>query len=473
MSATAARTMAQHTTSEIIPDILRQILSLQFESADSLIADLGKDHEMGPGIIYLSNYLEFLDVLVTGDRPGYERYLPASLARLDSIQSVYGHLPGRLPLISAIHLQSSLLAVLHGDNLKAARHFYMARRTFQQAESARPGYPFNDKLEGLILLLAAFAPAEYHWLLSIFGIQGDMELGLERLTEYHEGTSGTDRLESCLILLCARQLAGEGEWERQDDCGKDTLTLHRYFHAHHALRSGNSREVIELLDAWQQDPGEEDLIYTELLLGEAFLNSSDPRAVNHLLHFLEHSHGDHFIKTAWHKLSWYHLLHGDSTAYLQARDNVIQRGSTILDADKQALLEANEDGLPNAVLLRSRLYFDGGYYRKSFETLQEINPGELAGRKDSLEYTYRLARIADRLGKKDDAIAGYREVMESGMGSIWYFPSNAALHLGIIYEAMGDTVQALKSYQTCLKMKHSVYKNSIGNKAKGGIGRLK
>jgi len=93
--------------------------------------------------------------------------------------------------------------------------------------------------------------------------------------------------------------------------------------------------------------------------------------------------------------------------------------------------------------------------------------------KDSLEYTYRHARISDRLGERDKAISGYQKVVEAGMGSTWYFPSNAALHLGKIYEERGDTAQAMNSYQTCLKMNRSAYSNSIGNKAKGGIKRLK
>jgi tetratricopeptide (TPR) repeat protein len=90
-----------------------------------------------------------------------------------------------------------------------------------------------------------------------------------------------------------------------------------------------------------------------------------------------------------------------------------------------------------------------------------------------LEYTYRLARIADRLGERDEAISGYLEVLKAGEGTTWYFPSSAALHLGLIYEERGDTAQAMDSYQTCLKMNRSAYRNSIGNKAKGGIKRLK
>ncbi len=472
MIGTATRAISQDASSEPYSTVLRQILSLNFDAADNLITEFCGDPEIGSEMIYLRNYLEFLDALIAGDRSGYEIYLSGAQARLDSIQSGYSHLSVHIPMISAIHLQSSFLNALHGENFKAARNFYVAKRYYLQAKSARPGDPFNGKLEGLINIISGSAPAEYHWLMRIFGIRGDIQLGLDQLSEYHEGTSGPDRLESCLIMLYARQITGQGTGEQIDDCGED-LTLHRYFHAYHALKSGHSREVIELLDAWVQDTGEIVLTYLDLLLGEALLNSTDTGARDQLIRFLDRTRGDHYVKTAWHKLSWHHYLDGDSAAYYMARNNVIEKGNLILDADKQAFREASEDVLPNAFLLRSRLYFDGGYYLRSFETLQQINQGDLAGRKDSLEYTYRQARIADRLGKRDEAVSGYHEVVKTGMGSTWYFPSNAALHMGMIYEERCDTAQALRFYQTCLKMNRSAYRNSIGTKAKLGIRRLK
>ena len=389
MYGTETRAISQNSSAEIYSTVLRQILSLQFESADKLITEFTTGPEMGPEMVYLRNYLEFLDALIQGDPSGYEKYMSGSLARLDSMQSGYSHLSDRLSFISAIHLQSSFLNVLHGDNFKAVRNFYVAKRYWKQAASARPEDNFNDKLEGLMQVIAGSAPAEYHWLMRVFGIQGDMLLGLDQLVAYHEASTGTDRLESCLILLYARQMTGLQTPVDNDECGVDTLTLLRYFHAYHALKSGHSQEVIQLLDAWQQAPGETSLAFLDLLLGEALLNGTDPGAGDQLIRFLDRTRGDNYVKTAWHKLSWHHFLSGDSAAYQMARDNVIEKGNLILDADKQAFREASEDVPPNAILLRSRLYFDGGYYQRSLESLQEINPGDLTSRRDSLEYTYR------------------------------------------------------------------------------------
>ena len=464
---------SQGQSSAIHDNILKQILGLQFGPADSLLTAAGTDLDTEPGVLYLRNYLEFLDALVAGERSRYEKYLTGTASRLDLLQSRYTGSPGQPALVSAIHLQSAFLHAFHGENFRAARSFYVASRYYRLAESALPGDPLLNKLGGLIQLVAGSAPAEYLWLMRIFGIRGDVRQGLGQLVAYHGSVSGAERLESCLILLYARQLTGQEMPGLNADCGRDAGTLQRFFLAYQALRSGHSREAAEMLDTWQQVPGEAGFAYLDLLLGEALLNINQPGAGDQLDKFLERTRGQHLVKTAWHKLSWYHLLEGDTAAYRAAKSNVLKNGHLILEADRQAFIEASEDGIPNAFLLRSRLYFDGGDYQRSVAILREIRQGDLTGPRDSLEYVYRLARIADCLGNRDEAILKYREVKGDGMGSAWYFPSNAALHLGMIHEAMGDTTRAIESYQACLHMNRSAYSNSIGNKAKMGIKRLR
>jgi tetratricopeptide (TPR) repeat protein len=486
---TGIRAVSQHNPSELYSSILGHILSLQFDTADSLMDAYNMDllltenqgeaihteHDIALRIMYLHNYLEFLDALIEGDRICYKNYLSNSEGRLEYIRTAFGDLPERLSVIAAIHLQSSFLNAYHGDNFKAARNFYVARRYSRQAVSTHPGDPGHDKIEGLIYLVAGAAPSEYNWLMRIFGIQGDIEKGFKYLGRYHDASAGVDDLESCLILLYARQLTGmeQGMGSQLMDCGGDTITLDRYFHAYHALKSGRSQEAIKLLGTYRQKPGETKFCYVDLLLGEAKLNSFDPDAGKLLLRFLQETRGEHFVKTAWHKLSWYHYLNKDTSAYNEARENVIQNGNMIMDADKQAFREASDKTPINPDLLRSRLYFDGGYYEQSLEVLSGITPEELDCQRDSLEYTYRRARISDCLGEMDEAILGYIDVIENGQGTPWYFPSNAALHLGLIYEATGNSEKAIESYQTCLKMNRSAYRNSIGIKAKQGIRRLK
>jgi len=182
--------------------------------------------------------------------------------------------------------------------------------------------------------------------------------------------------------------------------------------------------------------------------------------------------GKHYRHYAWHRLSWYYLLDGDSSQYQMARRQVLDSGEAFLDADRQSLSEARDTLPANTLLLKARLLFDGGYYQEALGQLNDSTRVDLLNRRDSVEYTYRLGRIFDRLEDTEKALVFYRQVLAAGSGEDWYYAPNAALHSGMIYESDGNTEKALEYYRECLKINRSAYKKSIDYKARQGIRRL-
>ena len=79
----------------------------------------------------------------------------------------------------------------------------------------------------------------------------------------------------------------------------------------------------------------------------------------------------------------------------------------------------------------------------------------------------------DKTGKTLQAIGLYKNtILESGDKG-WYFAPNSALQLGYYYET-GDNLQKAKEYfELALSYKNHPYKNSIDNKAKAALARLK
>ncbi|TRZ76749.1 MAG: tetratricopeptide repeat protein, partial [Bacteroidetes bacterium] len=63
--------------------------------------------------------------------------------------------------------------------------------------------------------------------------------------------------------------------------------------------------------------------------------------------------------------------------------------------------------------------------------------------------------------------------MRDGAGQSWYFAENAALQSGIIYEQNKDYPNAARCYRQCLSMKNTEYKNSLDQKARLGLKRIK
>ena len=76
-------------------------------------------------------------------------------------------------------------------------------------------------------------------------------------------------------------------------------------------------------------------------------------------------------------------------------------------------------------------------------------------------------------GKTKQAIDCYEETLKNGKKDKWYFAANAALQLGLIYEKTGNRTKATECYNQCLSLNPNEYSNSIHQKAKAGLSRLK
>jgi tetratricopeptide (TPR) repeat protein len=473
--------------------ILYSLLNLQSARADSLLRDSGKFFRNSPSIIYLEGYRAFLDALIEGTQQGMENCLEGNGLRMEELKDLANGHPESYALLSTLHLQSSLLSAYQGENFRAARHFYYAYHYLKQGEQNNAGNPMNYRNRGLISLIASAVPEEYAWMLHILGIRGDLRGGMGYLQEYYSAARGAARLEALLLLRFAGYTFRTGDLASAgspDPGNGEATTLLRYITALEDLGAGRSNAVVEQLGKYRQADGEREFPYLDLLLGEALLNRLDTAALAPLQRFAVQYKGMHYRHYVWHKISWCYALRGEQDRFEEARQEVLGLGEPYLDADLEALRETLDTIPLNLDLLKSRLLFDGGYYLQALEALGIAGvarnsvslfspvPGDvprgipLKNRKDSIEYSYRLGRVYDRMGDRDSAVRYYRQVLVSDPGTDWYFAPNSALHLGMILEESGDPENALEYYRKCLKINRSAYKKSIDYKARQGIRRV-
>jgi len=238
------------------------------------------------------------------------------------------------------------------------------------------------------------------------------------------------------------------------------------------LYSGNNEKTIELLSKRDSGNHHFPLYYLDFMLGCAKLNKIDFTAEKDFNYYLRNFKGNSFVKASYQKLAWIDILKGDTTAYYQKMNLAKMSGNEFTDEDKQAVKEAEAKELPNIYLLRARLLFDGGYYERSISEIAGKPISYFPNSKDQLEVIYRLARIYDRQEKKEKAIANYEQTIKFGESKPYYFAANSALYLGLLYENIPDTVNAIKSYRRCLSMRKHDYQNSIDQKAEAGLNRL-
>jgi tetratricopeptide (TPR) repeat protein len=214
--------------------------------------------------------------------------------------------------------------------------------------------------------------------------------------------------------------------------------------------------------------------YLDYLEGVARLNKLDDSCAIFFERFIAGFRGQNYIRSAYQKLAWKAILHGDSTNYRRLMKMVSTHGTAKVDEDKQAGFEAVENTLPNAVLLRARLLFDGGYYDLSLNELLN-NPVKttVQSRRNLIEYTYRLGRIYHEKGSYTKAIENYRQTVVRGRNEPWYFAANAAYQMGLLFENQGEDARADSAYRVCLSINPREYKTSLHQKAKAGLSRLK
>ncbi|MNY25245.1 hypothetical protein D3C86_1590140 [compost metagenome] len=116
---------------------------------------------------------------------------------------------------------------------------------------------------------------------------------------------------------------------------------------------------------------------------------------------------------------------------------------------------------------------DGGNYLSASQVIKNYNKADFSSITDQLEFTYRNAQIYHALGQQQLAIAYFQETIQMGSERSEHYAARAALELGNIYEDMGQNTLAIKRYTECIDMKNHDYENSLEQKAKAALNRLK
>jgi tetratricopeptide (TPR) repeat protein len=180
--------------------------------------------------------------------------------------------------------------------------------------------------------------------------------------------------------------------------------------------------------------------------------------------------GQFYVKDAYEKLSWISLLQGDSKKANQYRNEVLNKGNQITDADKLAYQNA-KSAWPHPLLLKARLLSDGGYQANALQILTGKTSNDFSSDAEKTEFAYRLGRIYDLMDQPEMAIKFYKSAIEKGHDLTEYFAARAALQIGLMYEKKGEYAKAISSFNSCIEMKNHAFKNSLDQKAKAGIQR--
>lgn len=435
------------------------LLNLRFSSARVAIEPIPENNLVRP---YLENWADVLEMIGNQDKQLYINKFHLREQRLLLIEQSHKKSPFYLFLQAEIRLQWALAQAVFDEPLTAAWNIRKAFQLLETNSRLYPDFEGNKKSLGVLQVLFGAVPAQYEWLLSLWGLSGDVSKGFRMLSEVAAGNSAYAAEAQLWQIWLKTQLG--------DEAGANNtladVTHGKWIVAAALRKAGNGEKALQLLSDLPADA-------PSLLCWEkatALLNSGNYREALEWLALFEQKHrGMDLLKDAQLKRFWCYLLLNRDAEAMAALSKIAATGRTQTEADKNAAYFAAQRPLPDRRLIQARLLTDGGYFERSMHIIQQIDIQAL-DKGSRCEWHYRKARNAHRLNHLTEALLHYEQCLAEAGGAAWYFLPNAALQAGIIYrDYIKDTKKARYYFNRALDYRQHPYKASIDRKAKAAL----
>ncbi len=461
----------------LLQDAYRDISSLRLREGQSKV-NLSKLKDPENAMTYyIENYIDFFTLFIKEEEADFKKLQKNRNLRLDKIRKADTSSPYYLFCQAEIILQWATIKLKFDDKINAAGDVYEAYRLLEKNKSLHPDFLENNKSLSIIHALAESVPS---WVRKVMGVKGSVDLGTREIMQLAERAASENHLfkeEIVAIysyILFYSNNQKEEAYRLFDRFGMDHRKnpLITFLKATMAHKTGRNDMAIRILE---ERPRSQDYLpfhYLDFLYGKFKLCRLDKGADIHIRTFLANFRGRHYTKEAWQKLGWYHLaVDKNNAAYKEDMRSCVKSGYALIDEDIQANKEAKSGIIPNDLLLRARLLYDGGYYTKCYDLLV-VNGNKFVNAIHDGEYYYRLARVSDALKNYKDALEYYDlTILKSDPGK--YYACSSALQAGLICEGQKKYGRARSYFEKCLNLDPAGYTSSLHQKAKSGLSRIK
>ena len=460
----------------------KEITQLKLNNGLVLIAKAKQQNSNNLIPYVLESYVDFFSLFFNEDHQEYK----AKKDNFDKRIKLLKEGPESSPLhrfcLSAVYLHKAAIEIRFGEFWSAGWDGRRAYSYIKENNKLYPTFTPNKFLLGSLQTVVGTIPKSFRWVAGLFGMTGSVTEGMKTVRVFINGNDVWSRLLSnesafgyCYLMFYLENNKEEALrfiQTRKLDLVNNHLIA--YMAANLAINSKqpeyarsiilNRNKSAEYLQTpmWDYEMGLAKIDHLEIQ--DALVN---------LEAFAHSFKGNFYLKDVYQKISWAYYLQGNMKAAEAARQNVINKGATDADADKQALREAKRGKWPNVLLLKARLLNDGGYNKEALALLQGKTINSFTKEEEQLEFVYRTGRLYDDLNSYDQAIQYYAQAIKLGENSSEYYAARAALQTGMIYEKKGDKKNAIHYYELCIGMDNHDYKTSLDQRAKSGIARCK
>lgn len=459
------------------------LLNLDRDSAMILIQKEEAENPTNAMVHYLYNLSDFLTTVVTEDEDYFNEHEEQRNARIKAISKVPSDNPYRKFALAEVNLQWAFSRLRFKEYFKAALEINRAFHLLEENIIAHPDFLPNMKGIGLLHALIGTVPDQYKWATNLMGVNGTVSGGLAELRQAvqdsrnHPKYSFLEKESLFLYSFIVLNLTSDKSELNAVSESLDRLAMQSpliaFAKASVLAENGKTLDAISLLEECGYEKRNLRFHYLDHLLGSYQLYSMNRKCERALSRFAANFKGKSYLKANQLMLAYQRLIFFNSEEMFRTKLAEIDGiGSTMLDEDKQAQKAFEKGEVPNLDLLKSRLQFDGGFLVEALNTLQNADKHSFTS-KDKLELDYRTGRVYHKMNNHTKAISFYQKTVNDHSVSGTYFPANASLKLGEIFEHQSNPNEALKWYKASMEYDDHQYENSIAQKAKAGISRLK
>jgi len=482
-SHSEAQTTPYFTFTDDVRLAYQRALELRVNESSLLLGKEKREHPNNYMVYFVENYLDFMRVFIDEDEDAFELLTKNKDRRLHLIAAADSSSPYYLYTQAEIKLQWALLHLKFDEYLSALSNIRSAYKMLNKNLEKHPDFIASKKSLGLLHALVGTVPDNYRWAVKLLaGMDGTIEQGkreMEEVIDFHR-KNGDQLFETetlvfyAFLMLHLNNSSNDRAWNilNSGELNPKTSALACFVLSNMAMRIGKNDLAIQMLENRPRGTKFHKMPYLDFMLGLARFRRLDQDAPQYLQNYISRMGNGNYVKEAYQKIAWFYLLNGDELKYRQYMDFCKKYGRESVGSDKSAQTEAESQEQPNPVLLKARVLFDGGYYKRAEASLLSHAPESFADTGLQLEYVYRLGRIFHESGETNKAIEYYQMTIDQGRNQKYYYACNAALKMGLLYETAGEKEQAKAAYHTCLDMSPNQYKQSLHGKAKAGLNRL-
>lgn len=421
--------------------------------------------------IYISSLNDFLQLILRYNEETYHEYLKKENDYEDALDTLNPEKPMVTFVTGEITLHSALLRIHYGDQFAGALKLIKVYNLTQKNEPLASGNFYLDKTSAIIHILLSMVPGKYHFILSFLRIHPDLELGIQKLKLISEKPSIFQFEGSMLYALLNSYYLNNQDESRKAIDRIDSLNyagiLHDYLSGLIAVKGHNNPRALTAFENCRTYPPDVMFIpLSEYYLAGAYLKKLDlNKARETYQSFLAANQDGRYVKACYYHLYQISILERKTPEIKIYFNKVLTEGSMATEDDQYAyyLIKENQSPLPE--LLKARLLYDGGYFRKALKILDELDELKLDS-EHHLEFFYRKGRVLQALEETSTAIKAFNRVFAYPENKDNYLVANSHLQLGYIYKEQNNMAAAREEFGLAMQYKGKIYQNSIVRESK-------